>query len=117
MPIGAGPDIRRRSDQTSTGTCRASALAPVIDGMLFQRCMMGEGQRQDPEVVTNWPREPSEAPEPNRAAGMAPKKKPANAGLSKVARPGLEPGTPRFSGAGLRPPGGHKNPANRPDLR
>ena len=26
-----------------------------------------------------------------------PKKKPANAGLSEVARPGLEPGTPRFS--------------------
>jgi hypothetical protein len=26
-----------------------------------------------------------------------PKKKPADAGLSQVARPGLEPGTPRFS--------------------
>ena len=44
-----------------------------------------------------------------------PKKKPVNAGLSGVARPGLEPGTPRFSGAASGYVCRVRSPAKRED--
>jgi integrase len=56
-----------------------------------------KGQQPDRELATNWPRElPVPSLDEARAIIEA-KKKPANAGFQEVARPGLEPGTPRFS--------------------
>jgi integrase len=55
------------------------------------------GQRENADWATIGPREPSEAPEPNRRAATKANKKPADARLSEVARPRLELGTPRFS--------------------
>jgi hypothetical protein len=56
-----------------------------------------KSQREDVDWATIGPRELKTPSEPNRSSGTKAKKKPANAGLSPVARPGLEPGTPRFS--------------------
>src|SRR4051794_10281989 len=70
-------------------------------------------QREDVDWATIGPRELKTASEPNRASEAKAKKKPAKAGFRGVARPGLEPGTPRFSGAGNRTRWQHEIPADR----
>jgi len=58
------------------------------------------GQEPDDVRDTFGTPDPKTPPIEPPAVAMEAKKKPANAGLSEVARPGLEPGTPRFSVVG-----------------
>jgi hypothetical protein len=55
------------------------------------------GQREDADWATIGPRAASEDEIERAASRTRAKKKPAQAGLSGVARPRLELGTPRFS--------------------
>jgi hypothetical protein len=55
------------------------------------------GHEEDREKATKRPRDPSELEVGALREVVQAKKKPANAGFSDMARPGLEPGTPRFS--------------------
>src|SRR4051812_19157779 len=70
-------------------------------------------QREDVDWATIGPRELKTASEPNRASEAKAKKKPAKAGFRGVARPGLEPGTPRFSVAASSYNFRAKSPANQ----
>ncbi len=63
-------------------------------GTAFDALIRAASER---DWATNGPREPSEAVQSNESEPEGPKKKPAKAGFQEVARPGLEPGTPRFS--------------------
>jgi hypothetical protein len=55
------------------------------------------GQKPDDVRDTFGTPDPQTPPIEPPTTAIEAKKKPANAGLSEVARPGLEPGTPRFS--------------------
>ncbi len=68
------------------------------DGTAFDE-LVRRARGQDPDDVrdTFGTPDPESPPAEPQATVLQAKKKPANASLSEVARPGLEPGTPRFS--------------------